>query len=59
MAQSRTADVPVGGNAQTIDSTSSGRAERSEGGTPITSYIGLGIAAMLLIAMMVVGSIWV
>ena len=59
MAQSRTADaIPESGHSETIDSSSTGKSS-GEGGAHVTSYIGLGLAALLLAAMVFVGGMWV
>ena len=59
MAQSRTADaIPESGQAETIDSSSTGRSS-GESDIHVTSYIGLGLAALLLAAMVFVGGMWV
>jgi hypothetical protein len=58
MAQSNTADaIPQSGRTETIDSSSPGR-QSDVSGTPVSSYIGLGLAALMLIAMVYVGGMW-
>jgi hypothetical protein len=58
MAQPRTADaIPESGHSETIDSSSNGRS-RSESSAHVTSYIGLAIAALILAAMVWLGSMW-
>jgi hypothetical protein len=59
MAQSRPAnDVPASGHSETIDSSSTGGAKNSDSHVHMTSYIGLGIAALLLGGMLFLGGMW-
>ncbi|HEV7693875.1 MAG TPA: hypothetical protein VGO52_23780 [Hyphomonadaceae bacterium] len=58
MAQSNTANaIPSSGRSETTDSSSPGR-PHDDSGTPMSSYIGLGLAALMLVAMVVVGGMW-
>lgn len=60
MAQSRTADaIPKSGHSETIDSSSTTKSSGDAGEHHVTSYIGLGIAALMLAAMVFVGGMWV
>jgi hypothetical protein len=59
MAQSRPADViPTSGHSETIDSTSTAKSSSKDGRHHVTSYIGLGIAALMLAAMVWLGGMW-
>ena len=59
MAQSRTADaIPTSGHSETIDSSSTAKSSSKDGIHHVTSYIGLGIAALILAAMVFVGGMW-
>ena len=59
MAQPRTADaIPTSGHSETIDASSTGKSS-GDSDVHVTSYIGLGIAALMLVAMVFVGSMWV
>jgi hypothetical protein len=59
MAQSRPADaIPTSGHSETIDSSSTTKSSGEGGAHHVTSYIGLGIAALILAAMVYVGGMW-
>ena len=58
MAQSRTGDaIPESGHSETIDASSTGKSS-ADSDIHVTSYIGLGLAALMLAAMVWLGSMW-